>query len=102
MSDTEWVVAETENSCSPVADTSEYSLFAMRAETSKPMQMEVLLNGKPVQFEIDTGAALASYPGPHITVFPLEGLVASYPGPFTRAVRAVREIRAWYQSFAHV
>ena len=27
--------------------------------------------------------------------------VASYPGPFTRAVRAGREIRAWYQSFAH-
>ena len=26
---------------------------------------------------------------------------ASYPGPFTRAVRAGREIRAWYQSFAH-
>ena len=27
--------------------------------------------------------------------------LASYPGPFTRAVRAGREIRAWYQSFAH-
>ena len=27
--------------------------------------------------------------------------IASYPGPFTRAVRAGREIRAWYQSFAH-
>ena len=27
--------------------------------------------------------------------------LASYPGPFTRAVRAMREIRAWYQSFAH-
>ena len=32
----------------------------------------------------------------------LNGLaLASYPGPFTRAVRAGREIRAWYQSFAH-
>ena len=27
--------------------------------------------------------------------------LASYPGPFTRAARAGREIRAWYQSFAH-
>ena len=27
--------------------------------------------------------------------------LASFPGPFTRAVRAGREIRAWYQSFAH-
>ena len=27
--------------------------------------------------------------------------IASYPGPFMRAVRAGREITAWYQSFAH-
>ena len=27
--------------------------------------------------------------------------LALYPGPFTRAVCAGREIMAWYQSFAH-
>ena len=31
----------------------------------------------------------------------LENDVASYSGAFTRAVRAGRDIKAWYHAFAH-
>ena len=36
-----------------------------------------------------------------LLVRPYVRTLASYPGPFTCAVHAGREIRAWYQSFAH-
>ena len=66
-----------------------YGSFTKNSSVSLDLCMHTFTSLSPTSF------------GVHILCIYYAYMLASYPGPFTRAVRAGREIRAWYQSFAH-
>ena len=79
---------------------------AIHRHSSIPATLEYHYdNRRPREYHYQTRRPiLASRPAVAVMIFTRSrnaATVASYPGPFTCAVRAGREIRAWYQSFAH-
>ena len=54
---TRWVAAEDHES--GASDTEELQLFAIGERSSRPLQADVLIEGKALRMEIDTGAAVS-------------------------------------------
>ena len=87
---------------------SDVGYLACRPQTPGPLVVgDSFLLSKPKSFDfsghsfcIGAGIAVASYPGPHITVFPLEGLVTIVCACAYLRQRVIRKL--WFMTKSYI